>query len=297
MLPSVAIVIVGYNCREPLRQCLFRLQASGAMPRVIVIDNASADGSAAMVRQEFPSVQLIANAENRGFALACNQGIRATTDEFVLLLNPDTLMDLTSLGRLLDAMVSHPMVGACGPRILNPDGSLQPSCRRFPTLPRLLLDELGFGKLFPHSRFFGAYRMTWWAHDQQREVDQLMGAALLLRRAALEQVGLLDERFFVYFEEVDLCLRLHQAGWKVLFVPTAQVVHRGGQSARQVLREATLYRYRSMCAFYRKHYPAWHLAVLKVAICAAVVMRVILYSFRPAKRAAFAAVLRHIRSL
>jgi GT2 family glycosyltransferase len=215
----------------------------------------------------------------------------------ILLLNPDVLITGVVVQRMLEVMSARPDVGACGPRILNSDGSLQPSCRRFPTLPRLLLDELGFGKLFPHSRFFGGYRMTWWAHDEQREVDQLMGAALLLRRTALEQVGLLDERFFVYFEEVDLCLRLHRAGWKVLFVPTAQIVHHGGYSARQVLTEATLYRYRSMCAFYRKHYPPWHLTTLKTTITAAAILRVILYSFRPAKRAAFAAVLRRIWSL
>ncbi len=139
--------------------------------------------------------------------------------------------------------------------------------------------------------------MTWWAHDQLREVDQVMGAALLLRRAALKQVGAFDERFFMYFEEVDLCLRLHDAGWKVLFVPNAQVIHHAGQSARQVLVEATLYRYRSLGAFYRKHYPAWHLAVLKVAIGIAAMIRVVLYSFQPAKRAAFSKVLRQIGSL
>jgi GT2 family glycosyltransferase len=207
------------------------------------------------------------------------------------------LVTPAALQILLDVMRVESRAGACGPRILNPDGSLQPSCRRFPTLPRLLLDELGFGKLFPHSKFFGGYRMTWWAHDQLREVDQLMGAALLLRRAALKQVGTFDERFFMYFEEVDLCLRLHDAGWKVLFVSGAQVMHHGGQSARQELRKATLYRYRSLGAFYRKHYPAWHLAVLKVAIGAAIMARLILYTFQPAKRAAFSAVLRHILSL
>jgi hypothetical protein len=293
MNSSLAIVIVSYNCREVLRDCL----ASACAYYAVVVDNASTDGSAEMVRAEFPEVKLIRNQENRGFAAACNQGIMAAHQPLVLLLNPDALITDDAVQRLLEVMSARPDVGACGPRILNPDGSLQPSCRCFPILPRLLLDELGFGKLFPHSRFFGGYRMTWWAHDQQREVDQLMGAALLLRRTALEQVGVLDERFFVYFEEVDLCLRLRQAGWKVLFVPTAQVVHHGGQSAHQVLREATLYRYRSMCTFYRKYYPAWHLAILKMAIWAATTMRVMLYSFCPPKRAAFFAVLRRIPSL
>jgi N-acetylglucosaminyl-diphospho-decaprenol L-rhamnosyltransferase len=290
---SLCIVIVSYNVRDLLRDCLRTL----ADQRVIVVDNASADGSAAMVRTEFPTVELIANTDNRGFAAACNQGIATSTEDFVLILNPDTLVTAAALRKLSDIMQAEPRTGACGPRILNPNGSLQPSCRRFPTLPRLLLDEFSFGKLFPRSKFFGDYRMTWWAHDEPREVDQLMGAALLLRRKALEQVGVFDERFFMYFEEVDLCVRLHNAGWKILFVPDAQVMHHGGQSARQELPEATLYRYRSLGAFYRKHYPAWHWTVLKMAIGVAVSMRVILYTFRPAKRAAFSKVLRNICSL
>ena len=290
---SLCIVIVSYNVSDRLRDCLRSLSGQ----RVIVVDNASSDGSAAMVHTEFPTVELVANTDNRGFAAACNQGIAASTEDFILILNPDTVATPVALQILLDVMRTESRAGACGPRLLNPDGSLQPSCRRFPILPRLLLDELGFGNLFPHSKFFGGYRMTWWAHDQLLEVDQLMGAALLLRRAALEQVGTFDERFFMYFEEVDLCLRLRDAGWKVLFVPGAEVMHHGGQSARQGLREATLYRYRSLGAFYRKHYPGWHLAVFKVAMGVAIMMRLVLYTFQPAKRAAFSAVLRHILSL
>ncbi len=293
MSASLCIVIVSNNVREWQHDS----QRSHSGQHVIVVDNASADGSAAMVRAEFPAVELIANTDNRGFAAACNQGIAASKEDFIFILNPDTLITTAALQTLLDVMQAEPRTGACGPRIVNPDGSLQPSCRRFPTLPRLLLDEFGLGKLFPHSKLFGGYRMTWWAHDQLREVDQLMGAALLLRRAALEQVGTFDERFFMYYEEVDLCLRLRDAGWKVLFVPAAEVMHHGGQSARQVLAEATLYRYRSLCAFYRKHYPAWHLAILKAAIGAAAMMRLALYTFQPAKRAAFGLVLRNLWSL
>ena len=267
MLPSVAIVIVSYNCREPLLQCLSHLQASGAMPRVIVIDNASSDGSAAMVRDGFPSVQLIANAENRGFAAACNQGIRATADEFVLLLNPDTLMDLTSLKRLLEVMVSHSTVGACGPRILNPDGTLQPSCRRFPTLGIMICAELGWR---------GRYYMSDWRHNSAREVDQLMGSCLLLRRAALEQVGLLDEGFFLYFEEVDLCWRLKRAGWRVLFVSEASLTHVGGQSSSADRQTNLLHRYRSLFEFYRKHFPRWHLPLLKFAAQLGALLRVLI---------------------
>lgn len=267
MLPSVAIVIVSYNCREPLRQCLSSLQAGGAIAHVIVIDNASGDGSADMMREEFPSVQLIVNAENRGFAAACNQGIRATTDEFVLLLNPDTVVGPDALARLLTVMHQEPKVGACGPRILGPDGTLQPSCRRFPTLGRVIADEFGLR---------GAYRMSGWAHDDTREVDQLMGACLMVRRAALNEVGAFDERFFLYFEEVDLCWRLRASGWRVQFVHDATIMHVGGASSRPIRAAALVHRYRSMFAFYRKHYPGWHLLVLKLAVQVSTIARLLI---------------------
>ncbi len=253
----VAIVIVSYNVRELLRACLRRLPADATAPQIIVVDNASTDGSAAMVREEFASIQLIANAENRGFAAACNQGIRATTEDLVLLLNPDTLPEANELQKLVRTMIGQPAIGACGPRILNPDGTLQRSCRRFPTLGVMMRAELGWQ---------GPYRMSNWAHDTTREVDQLMGACLLLRRAALEQVGLLDERFFLYFEEVDLCWRLKRAGWGVLFVSEATVVHLGGQSSAADRLAALRHRYRSLFDFYRKHFPKWQLPLLRCAV-------------------------------
>jgi hypothetical protein len=219
-----------------------------------------------MVRTEFPDVTLITNTDNRGFAAACNQGIKASTSNYVLLLNPDTIAPSDALSRLISFMDDHPEVGACGPRILHEDGSLQRSCRRFPTLSRLALSELGWRR---------PYRMLEWAHDDTREVDQLMGSCLLLRRSALDQVGLLDERFFVYFEEVDLCLRLHQAGWKVMFVHDAVITHTGGQSSKHDRSRSMLYAYRSMFVFYRKHYPRWHLVVLKSVVQLATVLRLL----------------------
>jgi hypothetical protein len=269
MNAPLAIIVVSYNVRDLLRECLRGL----AGQRVIVVDNASTDGSAEMARTEFPHVSLITNSTNRGFAAACNQGIMASTDEFVLVLNPDTQVTGHALSILLGAMHSDPLVGACGPRILNTDGSLQPSCRRFPSLGRLALDELGLGKLFPRSRFFAAYRMTWWAHDERREVEQLVGAALLLRRKALDEAGLFDERFFMYFEEVDLCYRLRQRGWKIVFVPEATATHHGGASAKQQPEAMALARYHSMFEFYRKHYPRWQLPVLKCAVSLGALLR------------------------
>ncbi len=251
---NLAIVIVSFNCRNALRQCLRSLPA---FP-VVVIDNASNDATPAMVRDEFPRVTLITNTGNRGFAVAANQGIRVTTEPFVLLLNPDTVVTTGALQRLVDAMEAG--IGACGPRLQNPDSSRQPSCRRFPTLWRMGLAELGVR---------GLYHVA----NPGRDVDQLLGACLLLRRAALDQVGLLDEQFFLYFEEVDLCLRLKHAGWGIIFVPDATVMHTGGQSSRTARPAALQHRYRSLFAFYRKHYPRWQLPVLKGAVQLGAVVR------------------------
>jgi GT2 family glycosyltransferase len=274
MNQSCTIIIVSYNCRDALRECLGKLTAQEGVPPIILVDNASTDGSAEMVAHDFSSVQLVRNARNCGFAAACNQGIRAGSADFILLLNPDSLLECAELQKLHDAMNSRPNVGACGPRILNVDGSLQPSCRRFPTLWAMVSDELGLGRLFAHSRLFATYRMSGWAHDETREVDQSMGSCLLLRRAALESVGPLDERYFLYFEEVDLCWRLWQAGWHVLFLADATVTHVGGASSQTDRPTALHHRYRSLFAFYRKHYPRWQLPILKAAVQVATLARV-----------------------
>jgi N-acetylglucosaminyl-diphospho-decaprenol L-rhamnosyltransferase len=245
---ALAVVIVSFNCREALGQCLRSLPPL----EVVVVDNASGDGTCEMVRREFASVILIANNVNHGFAAGCNQGIRQTTGTFVLLLNPDTLITQEAIEQLLHAMdATH--VGACGPRILNADGSVQLSCRRFPTLWRMLLAEFGV-------------RAFYYVAAPAGDVDQLMGSCLLLRRAALEQIGLLDERFFVYFEEVDLCRRLKSAGWRVRFVADAVITHIGGQSSQHDRSHSLQYRYRSLFEYYRKHHPRWQLPILKLAV-------------------------------
>lgn len=271
----VTIVIVSYNCRDVLWECLYKLTAKSGNPPILVVDNASSDGSAGMVAKEFPAVRLIKNTSNRGFAAACNQGIRACPATFILLLNPDTLLKYADLQKLYELIRARPDVGVCGPRILNPDGSLQPSCRAFPMLGAMIGDELGLSRLFPRSQWLSRYRMHGWAHDETREVDQLMGSCLLVRRTALEQVGLLDEQFFLYFEEVDLCWRIRQVGWRVVFVADATVTHVGGASSKTNRREALGHRYRSLFAFYRKHYPRWQLPVLRCVVQLAALLRVL----------------------
>lgn len=267
---DVATIIVSFNCREVLRECLRSLPAGS---EVVVVDNAAADGTAEMVRTEFPSILLIANNTNRGFAAACNQGIEASDGEFVLLLNPDAFLDSRALETLLRVMRTYPTVGACGPRILNTDGTLQLSCRAFPTLWLLVCDELRLSALFGSRGWFRGYRMSAGPLDKTREVDQLMGSCLLLRRPTLEQVGPLDERFFVYFEEVDLCRRLKDVGWGVLFVHDAVITHIGGQSSKTDSRASLHYRYASLFAYFQKYSPGWRVTALRSVVQIGAVLR------------------------
>lgn len=268
--PDLSVIIVNWNTGDLLRQCLesLRPQAATACFETLVVDNASKDGSGDMVQALFPEVQLIANAENLGFAAANNQAIRRARGRYLLLLNPDTIVMAGALQTMVGYLDQHLDVGALGCRLLNADGSVQTSCSHFPTLSNVALDSLGLSRLFPRSRLLARYKMTYWGHDEEREVDQPSGACLMIRRKAWEQVGPLDERFFMYYEEVDLCRRLRQQGWRIVFTPVAQVVHLGGQSSRQHLDVRIVTFRASQFLFFRKHCPAWQLAVLKgVVLC------------------------------
>ncbi len=214
-----------------------------------MVDNASTDGSVQMIKTNFPAVQLIENRENMGFAPANNQAIRAGKGEYVLLLNPDTQVSAGTFDALLAFLRTHPDVGAVGPKTLNPNGTLQISCYPFPTLSRELWRLLHLDKIAP----YGSYRMEDWAL-RPREVDALLGACMLFPRSVLDEVGLFDESYFMYTEEIDLCYRVRQSGKKLCWVPEASIVHFGGQSTRQVAAEMFLQLYRSKLQFFRKHY-------------------------------------------
>lgn len=244
----LSIVIVNWNTETLLRDCLASIAANppeGAC-EVIVVDNASTDGSAAMVRDVFPEVRLLANGENVGFAGANNQGIEASSGEMILLLNADTVVRAGALETLLRFMENHPEAGAAGARLLNPDGSLQHSCSPLPTL-------LGEGLHLFHLDYRQRRAMQAWDVSRPRPVDVLLGACMLLRRAAVEQVGLLDEGYFMYSEEVDYCRRLQDAGWTLYWAPEAEVVHYGGQSTRQAATEMFLRLYAGKLRYFRKH--------------------------------------------
>jgi GT2 family glycosyltransferase len=237
---------------ECLRSLLSQ-QVEGGF-EVIVVDNASADGTVEAVRENFPAVKVIANANNRGFAAANNQALAVARGEYVLLLNPDTVVPAGALGALLAVADQHPQAGALAPKLLNTDGSLQLSCRRFPNPWAALFRNTILGRLFPKEPWTREYLMADWPHDEVREVDWASGAALLLRRAAIEQVGWLDEHFFWGSEDVDYCKRLWEAGWRVLYTPQPAIIHRiGGSTDRAVL--PTIYRrHASWYRLYAKHF-------------------------------------------
>jgi hypothetical protein len=252
---TLAVCIVSWRSRDLLHTCLSSVVGRPEAGEIVVVDNASADGTVEMVRQEFPSVTLIANDANLGFAAGNNQAIRATHEPFVLLLNPDTEVQAGALGALLEEFGEDERVGAVAAQLVLPDGSIQPSCRSFPEPSALFSDALGLARLFPRSTTFGRYRMTYWDHDSRREVDQPMASALALRRSALGEVGLFDESFPLYFNDVDLCYRLRQAGWKIVFEPKTNVIHYYGLSSTWQVRPAGIVEsHRSLIRFYRKHY-------------------------------------------
>lgn len=254
--PTLSICIVNWNTRDLLRACLdsiYRYPPPEPF-EVIVVDNASADGSADMVRTEFPQVRLIANAENCGYAHGNNQAMAQAQGEFLLLLNPDTEMHPDTLTKALVFMRSHPEVGAIGAKQLFPDGTVQLSLRGFPTPCNLFYELAGLARLFPRSPRFGGYRMRWFNYDRPLEVDQPMGTFLMVRRAVWEQIGQMDESFPLFFNDVDWCYRIHQAGWKIMFVPSVVITHHGGASTRQVRLSAIRESHRALEQFYRKHY-------------------------------------------
>lgn len=273
----LSIIIVNWNTRELLAKCLKsvsdEVQALDPLRvETLVVDNASTDSSAQMVQEQFPWVQLIENQTNVGFAHANNQAIRQSSGRYVLLLNPDTEVKPGALETLVHFMEAHPPAGAAGARLLNPDGSLQPSCYPAPTLSGEFWLLFHLDVLWP----YGTYRMADWDLDEHRAVDVIQGACLILRQKALDQIGLLDEGYFIYSEEVDFCHRLQKADWRLYWVPQAQVVHYGGQSTQQVAAEMFLQLYRGKILYFRKHHGRLAAQAYKLILLAATLTRLLI---------------------
>jgi len=267
---DLSIIIVNWNVRDLLRRCLTSLAAArtGFTSEVFVVDNASADGSADMVRGEFPDVILIENTHNAGFTRANNQAIARSSGRYVLLLNPDTEVAPDALTILLSFMEAHPQVGVAGPQLVYADGNIQSSRRRFPTLGTLFLESTVLQRLLPKSALLRRYYLLDRPHDVIQDVDWLVGACLMVRRQAIDDAGLLDERFFMYCEEVDWCYRIKQHGWTVIYLPTARVMHHEARSSGQVVAAQHIYFFASRVAYAEKYFGHVRAEILRLYLLA-----------------------------
>lgn len=289
-LPDVSIVIASWNGRPHLLNCLRAIEAldDAVSRQTIVVDNASSDGSPEAVQASFPGVVLLRNENNLGFAHACNRGIERASGRYVCLMNSDAVARPGALDALVRFMDARPRVGLVGPRVLNSDGSLQPSCRRFPAFTNQLSDAFALWRLFPRSSWWAAETMTYWDHDTERRVEVLCGCCLLARREALSAVGLLDETFFFYSSDIDWSIRFHAAGWEVRFCPDAEVFHIGGASSSAAPQRFAVEKQRARLQLYRKHYSRPAVAGLMVLAFIhelnRAAARLVLYAFRPARR-------------
>jgi N-acetylglucosaminyl-diphospho-decaprenol L-rhamnosyltransferase len=282
--PDLSIIIVNWNARNLLVRCLESLLigTTGLATETWIVDNASTDGSVDLVRSAFPGVYLIANSQNLGFAAANNQAAMKATGRYLLLLNPDTEVPPYALRSLVRYADAHPDVGVLGPRLLNHDRTHQRSCwRGYPGISMALIDALYLWKIpwIPIARL-----SEYHPHQlgEPRDVDHLLGACLLVRREAWQDVGPLDERYFLFLEETDWCWRAKRAGWRVVYYPHAAIIHYGQHSIRQQPASNLPHLYRGYCRFYRRHSPEYELglSVLKAVIAFASALRIALWTVR-----------------
>ncbi len=266
---DVSVIVVSWNvwswlapCLRSIRQALGRLEGE-----IIVVDNASTDGTPERVREAFPEVRLLINPANRGFPAANNQGMAVARGRYFFLLNPDTVVLDQAIEELVTFADAHPDVGVVGPQLLNPDGSVQSSRRRFPTFWTALFESTWWQPWAPRSILAHYYVLDRPDHEIQ-EVDWVTGAAMLVRREVVERVGPMDEGFFMYAEELDWCRRIRQAGWRVFYYPPAKVIHYGGRSSDQVPALQHLAFQRSKIRYFRKHHGTWAAAALRAFLIA-----------------------------
>ncbi|CAM2066856.1 Glycosyltransferase family 2 protein [Sulfidibacter corallicola] len=257
--PTFTFAIVNWNTRDLLRQCLDSIRAHGAHYdiQILVADNASSDGSAEMVEGSYPEVTLVRNPGNLGFAKGHAPLFELSRGRYHVLVNSDVRLHPGCLERIEERMERDPDIGVLGPRTIGPDGQVQPGCRRFPSLAFQFREALGINRLFPRHPWWNAYKMGDFDHGHSRDVDQIMGSFFVIRDSLVRNIGGLDTSFFMYYEEVDYCLRAKRAGFRVFFEAGAEVYHEGGASAAKVKVQTIRRIMRSMRHYYRKNHGGW----------------------------------------
>ena len=272
---KLSIIIVSWNVKDDLLKCLSSLEENPPSESFeqIVVDNDSSDGTLDAVKQKCPEVITIANRQNRGFAAANNQGIQASSGQYILLLNPDTIIHTGALDILVGFLDNNPGVGVCGAKLLYADGSVQASVRRFPSFRAVLYRHTIFRLLRIFRADYRRWSMKDFDYDRQMDVDQVSGAAMIVRRSVIDQVGSMDESFFMYYEEVDLCYRIKQAHWRIVFLPDAVITHLSGRSAKQIRLKRRIMMLKSLMVFFRKHRNRFIAEIFAVVFKFAVILR------------------------
>lgn len=288
-MTKLSVIIVSWNTKNLLKEAVASLYDDLNNTEikdfeVFVVDNNSNDGSVEMIRHVFPQVNLIANQENLGFGKANNQALKICNGEFVLLLNPDTQVIPRSISSLLKFAENHPKAGIVAPQLLNDDGSIQRSCRAFPTFQGMFYELSGLSRMFPKVEKFRQYKMLDFDHTQTREVDQPEGACLLVRKQALTEVGIFDEKFFMLFEEVDLCYRIKKADWEIWFNPESKIIHYYGQSIKQVKAKMIVSSHKGMFYYWSKHNQQWYHRAIKpffyIFLAGLAIMRIVILKIK-----------------
>ncbi|SET21539.1 hypothetical protein SAMN05660297_01698 [Natronincola peptidivorans] len=254
---DLSIIIINYNTKELTKQTLQSIfdKKYDFTYEVFVVDNASIDDSVDMIKTEFPQVKLVENSENLGFSKANNLAIKASTGRLILLLNSDTLVLEDCLEKCVVYMENHETIGALGCKVMLSNGMLDHACKRgFPTPDAALYYMLKLDKLFPDSRRFGQYDLTYLCENEMNEVDVLTGAFMMVRREVIDEVDLLDENFFMYGEDIDWCYRIKRAGWRIVYYPEAKIIHYKGGSNKKKKTKIVYEFHRAMYLFYKKHY-------------------------------------------
>ena len=273
---KLSVIIVNYNVKYFLEQCLYSVRAAcqGMEAEVIVVDNHSVDGSVEMIRSRFPEVRCIGNTVNAGFSKANNQALRVATGEYVLLLNPDTLVEEDTLKKVVDFMDQHPDGGALGVKMIDGSGRFLPESKRgLPTPSAAFFKMTGLAALFPRSRVFSKYHLRYLDENQVHAVDVLSGAFMLIRAAVLRKTGLLDEDYFMYGEDIDLSYRILKAGFKNYYYPLTRIIHYKGESTRKTSINYVVVFYRAMIIFARKHFSRQHASLFSFLISMAIYLR------------------------